>query len=82
MQFLQRVWPHHKTYGTFSTMLKDSQHIGHSSPSSLLTIEEASSSEHSQAAWVWLIESFFSPTLPAMQLDAKLHILVSKEQRP
>jgi hypothetical protein len=58
-------------------MLKDSQHIGHSRPSSLLAVEEASSSEHSEAAWVGFRESFFSPTLPAMQLDAKFHILIS-----
>lgn len=51
--------------------------MGHSSPSSLPTTEEPSSSEHSEAACVGLRESFFNPTLPAMQLDAKFHILTT-----
>ena len=55
-------------------MLKDSQHIGHSSPSSLPTTEETSSSEQSQEACAGFEESFFDPTLPAMQLDAKFHM--------
>jgi hypothetical protein len=54
----------------FSTMLNDSQHIGHSRPSSLLAHEETSSSEQSGLGGC----AFFF-ILPAMAFDAKLHML-------
>jgi hypothetical protein len=55
-------------------MLNDSQHIGHSRPSSLLAHEETSSSEQSG-----LDGCAFFFMLPAMALDAKLHMLKEEE---
>lgn len=58
-------------------MLKDSQHIGHSSPSSLLTVEEASSSDNSLPPCFSFLNPFLNlrAPVPARHLDAKFHIL-------
>lgn len=80
IQFLQRVWPHHSTYGTFSTMLKNSQQIGHSSPTSSLAHGEVSSSEQSGwVAWLDFIRLLLGPKLPAMAREPQLHILTAME---
>lgn len=58
-------------------MLKDSQHIGHSRPSSLLVHEDASSSEQLALEEVQFGGLFF-PKPDAQALDAKLHICVAQ----
>lgn len=55
-------------------MLNDSQHIGHSSPSSVLAFDEVSSSEKS---WQALTSSamFFSRPKPVMECEIDLHMM-------
>jgi len=63
-------------------MLKDSQHIGHSSPSSRLAFEHTSSSEQSREARLnstkFFPEFFFSPIL-AMAFEADFHIVTEEK---
>jgi hypothetical protein len=61
-------------------MLKDSQHIGHSRPSSLLVHEDASSSE--QAALEEVQFGLLFPSPDAQAFDAKPHISVSYLEDP
>lgn len=59
-------------------MLNDSQHIGHSSPSSLLELEQTSSSEHSALVSLNCLEHLFVLRL-VRALDAKLHIMIDEQ---
>jgi hypothetical protein len=54
--------------------LNDSQHIGHSSPSSLLALEQTSSSEHSAQLRIGSVELLFILML-VRACDAKFHIV-------
>jgi hypothetical protein len=58
-------------------MLKDSQHIGHSSPSPL-PFEHTSSSENSKLARFASLELFFSP-MEVRAFDANLHIILDQK---
>jgi len=62
-------------------MLKDSQHIGHSRPSSLLVHEDASSSEQAALKEVQFGGLLF-PSPDAQAFDAKPHISVSYLEDP
>nr|GLL34161.1 hypothetical protein Itr_chr08CG20150 [Ipomoea trifida] len=61
-------------------MLKDSQHIGHSRPSSPLSLEHisSSSSENSSQARLASAQSFFCPK-PAIALEMDLHIIADSK---